>query len=155
MCLWSTSTFETHVGVLPWKCRSKVKWPSKKTGEESSYHKWLASRKIWSVEELETLPAGTESRTPHHRSRDEVERMIMVFSTFPFLNWTELNLYVKWFCGNLVGSVSQSVSFELMHVEFCSPINPSGRRKEKKKKKRKEEKKGGGVYQLSMFTPHL
>ena len=31
-------------------------------------NKWLASRKIWSVEKLETLPAGTKPRTSHHRS---------------------------------------------------------------------------------------
>jgi len=29
---------------------------------------WLASRKISSVEELETLPAGAKPRTSHHRS---------------------------------------------------------------------------------------
>ena len=28
--------------------------------------KWLASRKIGSVEELETLPAGTKPRISHH-----------------------------------------------------------------------------------------
>ena len=33
-----------------------------------NHHMWLASRKIWSVEELETLPAGTKPRTSHHRS---------------------------------------------------------------------------------------
>ena len=30
-----------------------------------SPHKWLASRKIWSVEKLETLPVGTKPRTWH------------------------------------------------------------------------------------------
>ena len=30
--------------------------------------KWLASRKVCSVEELETLPVGTKPRTSHHRS---------------------------------------------------------------------------------------
>ena len=30
---------------------------------ESNPHKWLASRKILSVEKLETLPAGTKPRT--------------------------------------------------------------------------------------------
>ena len=29
---------------------------------------WLASRKIRSVEKLETLPVGAEPRTSHHRS---------------------------------------------------------------------------------------
>ena len=36
-------------------------------GGQSNPHKWLASRKIWSVEELETLPAGTKPRASHHR----------------------------------------------------------------------------------------
>ena len=31
-------------------------------------HKWIASQKIWSVEKLETLPAGTKPRTSHHQS---------------------------------------------------------------------------------------
>ena len=35
---------------------------------QSSRHKWLASRKILSVEELETLPAGSKPRTSHCRS---------------------------------------------------------------------------------------
>ena len=48
--------------------RGKWKWPSRYTGGQSNPHKWLASRKIWSVEELETLPAGTKPRTSHHRS---------------------------------------------------------------------------------------
>ena len=35
---------------------------------QSDPHQWLASRKIRSVEELETLPAGTKLKTSHHRS---------------------------------------------------------------------------------------
>ena len=35
---------------------------------KSNPHKWLVSRKIGSVEELETLAAGTKPRTLHHRS---------------------------------------------------------------------------------------
>ena len=42
-------------------------FPSRQTGGWSHPHKWLASRKIWSVEELETLPAGTQPRPSHHR----------------------------------------------------------------------------------------
>ena len=38
-----------------------------KTGRQSNHHKWFASRKIRSVEELETLPAGTKPRASHHR----------------------------------------------------------------------------------------
>ena len=53
----------TLVGVLPWTCRSDGKWPSRSTSRQSNSHKWLASRKVWNVEELETLPAGTKPRT--------------------------------------------------------------------------------------------
>ena len=42
-------------------------FPSRQTVWQSHPHKWLASRKIWSVEELETLPAGTQPRPSHHR----------------------------------------------------------------------------------------
>ena len=60
----------TPVAVLPWTCRSEAKWPSSWTGgqSKSNPHKWLASRKVWSAEELETLPAVTEPRTSHYRS---------------------------------------------------------------------------------------
>ena len=59
---------KTPVGVLPWTCRSEGKRPSRQTGGQSNPHKRLASRKILSVEELETLPAGTKPRTSHYRS---------------------------------------------------------------------------------------
>ena len=48
---------KTPMGVLPRTCRSEGKWPSRQAGEQSNPHKWLASRKIWNVEELETLLA--------------------------------------------------------------------------------------------------
>ena len=44
---WSTSTFETPVGVLPWTCRRKMKGPSRYTGGQSSPHQWLAYLKCW------------------------------------------------------------------------------------------------------------
>ena len=51
------------------------KLPSRQTGGQSNPLKWLASRKIWSVEKLETLPAGTKPRTWHHWSQERgVER---------------------------------------------------------------------------------
>ena len=56
-------TPQTSMGALPWTCRSKWKCPSRCTGNP---HKWLASQKIWCVEELETLPAGTKPMTSHH-----------------------------------------------------------------------------------------
>ena len=40
-------------------------------GRKSKHHKGLASRKIWSVEELETLHASTEPRKSHHIDRLE------------------------------------------------------------------------------------
>ena len=55
------------VGVLPWTCRSERKRPSRYTGRQSSHHKWLVSRKIWSVEQLEASPGGINRRTSHHR----------------------------------------------------------------------------------------
>ena len=36
------------------------------TGGQSNPLKWFASWKIWSVEELETLPADTKPMTSHH-----------------------------------------------------------------------------------------
>ena len=35
---------------------------SRQVTGKSNHHKWLASQKIRSVKELETLPAGTEPR---------------------------------------------------------------------------------------------
>ena len=35
---------------------------------ESNHRRWLASRRIWSVEELETLPAGAKPSTSHDQS---------------------------------------------------------------------------------------
>ena len=60
------------LAVLVWPFSPQVFWnwargklPSRQTGGQSNPHKWLASRKIWSVEKLETLPAGTKPRTWH------------------------------------------------------------------------------------------
>ena len=38
------------------------------TGGQNNTHKWFASTKILSVEELETPPAGTKPRPSHYRS---------------------------------------------------------------------------------------
>ena len=56
------------IGVLSWTCRSQWKWQRRQTGGQSNHHRRLASQKIRSVEELETLPAGTKPRISHHRS---------------------------------------------------------------------------------------
>ena len=66
-----TSRFERFWFYLCWR---KGKWPSRFAGRQSNPHKWLDSRKIRSVEELETLPAGTKPRTSHHRSPGEERR---------------------------------------------------------------------------------
>ena len=55
--------WQTPVDVLPWTCRSQGKWPSRETDGQGNPHKWLASRKIWSIKEPETAPAGTKPRT--------------------------------------------------------------------------------------------
>ena len=59
---------KTSVGVLPWTCQNGGKWSIRYTDGQSKPHKWLASRKIWSVEDLETLSEGIKPRTSHHRS---------------------------------------------------------------------------------------
>ena len=63
---------DIHLQKLLWvycpACRSEGKWPSRQTGGQSNPHKWLASRKIWSVVRFETQPTGTKPRASHHRS---------------------------------------------------------------------------------------
>ena len=59
---------KTPVGVLPWTCWSEGKWPSRQTGGQRNHYKWLASKKIWCIEKLKTLPAGTKPRMSHHWS---------------------------------------------------------------------------------------
>ena len=67
MCQWSISTSENSCGCTALDMPERREMTSQ-TGRQNNHCKWLASRKIWSVEELETLYAGTESRTLHHRS---------------------------------------------------------------------------------------
>ena len=64
MCQCSTSTVEKSYGC------TVVDMPESKDrlAGISNQHRRVASRKIWSVEELQTLPASTKPRTPHHRS---------------------------------------------------------------------------------------
>ena len=61
-----------------------VQGQCRKAGGQNNHHKWFASRKIWSVEELETLPAGPKPRTSHNWSptREELKqskRLTIVF----------------------------------------------------------------------------
>ena len=61
---------ETVVNVLPWTCRSKRKMAEHidRRACKLNHHQRSASRNAWNVEELETLPAGTNPRASHHRS---------------------------------------------------------------------------------------
>ena len=53
---------------------SQSKWPSRLTGGKSNHHKRLASRKIWSVEELDIQFVGTKPWSSHQRSLGRVRR---------------------------------------------------------------------------------
>ena len=53
--------------VLPWTCQSEGKWLNRQASEKSNYHKQLVFQNLWSVEELETLPAGTQLKPPPHQ----------------------------------------------------------------------------------------
>ena len=66
MMMWSFMT--SDVGLTP----VDVKQHSTKGGK-SNHHKRLAYRKIWSFEELETLPAGAKYHTSELRSCVKVE----------------------------------------------------------------------------------
>lgn len=50
-----------------WKRTKKTEWRAKL----NNHLEWLASRRIWSVEKLETLPASTKPRTSHYIDRLE------------------------------------------------------------------------------------
>ena len=73
-CHWRTvsqhstlTSLKQQIVLITTSCT--VHHPSWWTGRRSNHHMRLASRKIWSVEELETLlPAGTKPRTSHHWS---------------------------------------------------------------------------------------
>ena len=55
LCLTATIRNSSWM-YCPGHVRVKGKDQADKTGRQSNHHKWLASQKIWSVEELETLP---------------------------------------------------------------------------------------------------
>ena len=62
--LWKTPVdLCTALDMPEWRETTELK-----DARQSNPHEWLASRAIKNVEELETLPAGTKPRTPHHRS---------------------------------------------------------------------------------------
>ena len=57
----TTANVPSWVGV-------KGNGPAERLAGKSDHHKWFVSRKILSVEELESLPAGTKPWSPRHRS---------------------------------------------------------------------------------------
>ena len=65
--------FECHLYRPLWIYRSRHVRVKRNYGADRLvrkaciHHRWLALRKIWSVEDLEN-PAGAKQRTPHHRS---------------------------------------------------------------------------------------
>ena len=81
MCRWSTSTFENSCGCtaldMPeWReTTEQTDWQAKHLSQVVC----SASRKIWSVEKLETLPAGTKPRTSHHWSPEGERRWTTIF----------------------------------------------------------------------------
>ena len=77
---------------------------------EKQQSQWLASRKIRNVEELETLPAGTNPRTSHSRSPRRERCGKRKRSTIFFGNTRSLHgqsdEHWNWFKGN-VGETCQ------------------------------------------------
>ena len=70
---WHVWMFNIHLRNLLWLYCPGHAWVKEKwySGGQSSHYKRFASWKIWSVEELETVPAGTKWRTSHHDRLEE------------------------------------------------------------------------------------
>ena len=60
--------FPEHAGVMGNDPADRLAGKATLTIVACLWQLWVASQKIWSVEEFETLPAGTKPRTPHHRT---------------------------------------------------------------------------------------
>ena len=73
---WHVPMFHTHLRKHLWLyCpgHGRVKeWPRRQTGGQGNPHKWLASLKIGSVEELKTLPSGLMSKTSPYRQHERM-----------------------------------------------------------------------------------
>ena len=70
---WNVSVVDIHLQKLLWlyhRGHAGLRGNDRadRLAGKISPHKWLASWKLWSVEELETLSASTKPMTPHHRS---------------------------------------------------------------------------------------
>ena len=61
------------------------RYNSRYTGRQNKPHKWLAFENIWSVQELETLPAGTKPRAS--RTVDRLEERGMEREALDNLIW--------------------------------------------------------------------
>ena len=70
--LYSGQQKHTHPATQNWTKSLQTHQDQKPLAHQvnlsSKPHKQLDSQKIWNVEELETLPAGTKPRTSHHQS---------------------------------------------------------------------------------------
>ena len=63
------SMLDIHLGIiLRMYCPAHTGVTGNDRARKSSYRKWLASWKVWTAEELETVPADWERRTSHHWS---------------------------------------------------------------------------------------
>ena len=102
---WNVSVVDSHLRKLLWLyCPRHARVKGNDQADRLAGKASHASRKIWSVEELETLPAGTKPRTSHHQSPGrEVwkEEALDIF-----LEWTweshcqsnkDLGLFQRWF----------------------------------------------------------
>ena len=69
---------KTTVDVLSWTWQGRGERPRRGTGGTATItidYRLQKQKQIWSVEKLETLPAGTKTRTQHHRLEEKgVER---------------------------------------------------------------------------------
>ena len=59
LCRWSASTFENSCGCTKMDMPEWREMIEQIDWRQNNPHKWLASPKVWNVEELETLPEGT------------------------------------------------------------------------------------------------
>ena len=99
LCHWLISTFENSRGYTAPDMPESMEMT-----KQSSHHKWLVSQKIWSAEELETLPASlcqgrlhTIDRVEERESCGRRKRSTIFFerTRWSTIRWT-LERYVQW-----------------------------------------------------------
>ena len=96
----NVSVFDIHLRRILWvfcpgHAGVKENDREDKTGGQCNHHRQLASQKILSVEELETLPVDTKPKTSHHRSPWEERRRKRKRSTI-FLERTRKGHHRQW-----------------------------------------------------------